>query len=100
MSLLIERDNGDAYYTGPLMNGLALVLIDRVIFTEGYEDVFHVEFRDFPGNSGDTAEWGRGETLDEALRWAMGAFFGPLDEFYSEKELHTLLTSDRIRDRL
>lgn len=93
MPLLEERENG-TYYTGPLGAGINLAHEDRIIETTEQEDgTWLIEFLD--GADPTAAEWGRGESREEALRYALGAMFGPIDSEYDEARLQEALDERR-----
>lgn len=85
--LLIEDEHGDVLYTGDLDAGKALARADRwVVEKPGASGWYVVELHDSP-DLDSMAEWGAGETPDEAWRYALGAMFGPLDAEYDEDVL-------------
>lgn len=86
--LLIEDpDCGDTYYTGPLMVAQDAARKDRHVHKGQRPDgVWFVHLcDDFAGEQ--VAEWGNGSTIEQAWRFALGAYFGPIDEEYDEAAL-------------
>lgn len=78
-----ESASGDLYYTGDRLDDcLATVRQDRYIKTGKVGLTMRVEFTDDPEME-QGAEWGTGATLDEAFRYAVAAFFGPIDEGFA-----------------
>lgn len=89
--LTIGPNGGDTYYTGPLTPAMTLAEAERFILQTRTEDGrFHIEFLDAPEDKVG-AEWGTGETFEEAMRYALGAMFGPVDEEYDEAYLQRSL---------
>lgn len=81
--LLVER-NGDAYYVGDLDRGVALARRDSIV-TCGYTDgLWWVHLLDAPGLM---SEWGSDTDPERAMRYALGAAMGPLDDQYDEAAL-------------
>lgn len=91
--LLIENDNGDTFYTGPLNAGIELALEDFVILVKGksspdyFADMIYTVLLTTDGTENSTDDWGVGSTVEEAYRYALGACFGPVDSEYSETYL-------------
>lgn len=73
-----ERDSG-WYFTGPLTEGMAAAHLDRHVQVERDGSWWHVELCE-QYNRSDVAEDGHGPNLEQAWRWALGAFFGPYEE--------------------
>ena len=94
MSNLIEHHehNDSDYYTGPLPPALDLIESEGwsvVTFTD--EPIVRAEIRTEPDDPGSTMTFGAGRSENEALRYALGAEFGPLDEMYDEPALRKAL---------
>lgn len=85
-----ETRHGDLYYTGPLEPAQAFVKRDQgtseTQLENGLWEVL-VGYSADPVTWDNAAEWGRGETLEEAWRFALGAVFGPIDEEFVPFEL-------------
>lgn len=91
--LLVLHECGDWYFTGDLRSGKRLALRDRTSETRMEETesgpVYRVELS-ADGRGAD--EWGAStEDMAEAWRFALGAYFGPLDEEYDGSELAAML---------
>lgn len=93
---LLKEVNGDAFYVGELSPAVLLATKDRFVrefIRDGGETPVHVvHLCDSPivgldPDCDDVAEWGAGSTPEEALRFALGAFFGPIDSEYDEAAL-------------
>ena len=89
--LLVDR-GGDDYYVGPLEPAL------RVMADSVTEITVHRSPRgwgtrtvDYNGAQRTEHEWGNGPTLEEALRYLIGAHFGPLDAEFDEARLRAML---------
>jgi hypothetical protein len=87
--LLTEGANGDTLYTGPIGPGMAAAHSERDVKVEHPSErggkTWRVSLHDSPNLMPTTeAEWGCAATLEEAWRYALGAFFGPVDAEYSE----------------
>lgn len=99
--LLETRDEG-TFYTGPLEAGKALASQDRTP-AEGWVTVqgqrrYRVLLGELDRSASadlfdwaDIAEWGQGETPEEAWRYALGAMFGPADADYDDQHLQRAL---------
>lgn len=91
-TLFVEHgDTGDLFYTGPLEPAKEHANRDRyiVVWYDEKHKVWSVNFCDSaPKNGSDdaiwaeTAEYGVGKTLEDAWRYALGAYWGPIDEGY------------------
>lgn len=89
--LIVEAANGDSYFTGNLKQGIALAARDRWISSTYNDGVWRVELCDDPERT-DAAEWGSSITSEEeAMRYALGAMFGPDDAEYDNERLHAWL---------
>lgn len=83
---LEPRDDGNTYYTGPLAKAQAVANKDRFShITFRKEGYLLLELTDDPAG-GNVSEWGAGITEEVAWRYALGAYFGPLDEEYPGDE--------------
>lgn len=85
MQLMTIR-NGDWYYIGPSKEAMALARKNRkmhVSATETGATVVELYELDMSG----VAEWGCDADLQVALRFALGAFLGPIDDEYTEDDL-------------
>jgi hypothetical protein len=103
-SELILTRKGDPFYAGPLGEALTVALSDRRMHVTYQRDPerqpFFVELSDCTaethitgvGPCPEAAEWGAGPNLETALRFALGAHFGPLDaEYMGDEALCKLL---------
>lgn len=103
-SALFIEHNGDPLYVGPLGEALSVALTDRRMHVTGnrpYGAPWYVELSDCTpethitgavGECPQGAEWGAGANLETALRLALGAYFGPVDEEYQgDKSLCKML---------
>lgn len=93
--LLIVGPNGqDTYYTGDLTAGQSAANADgrHHFVTEPVKlgDTWSVVLSD-SDDVDDAAEWGAGDTLEQAWRYALGAMFGPVDDEYDEAALLAVL---------
>ncbi len=82
--MLEERPQG-SFYIGPLDEGIAEAESDRTVVTDGPDEHgYAVELGELPDSvaAGSVAEWGRSATGDreEAWRYALRAFYGPLED--------------------
>lgn len=84
---LTIHENGDTYFQGNLEAGKTLAGQDRYLFDGRHpEGGFFAHLAD--DEEGDeVAEWGGGQTQEEAWRFALGAYFGPIDAEYDEQWL-------------
>ncbi len=79
MSLLeTDPETGDTFFTGSLEEALVLVEQDRHVVLIPRNGFFTVELRDKEPVDA-AAEWGSAATPEQALRFALGAYFGPDD---------------------
>lgn len=96
--LLTINDNGDTFYVGPIAEALTLLReedtsVRTVQRTDGTWLAVSswsadLTLSDDPDELfGLADEWGSGATEDEALRYMLGANFGPLDESYDDSAL-------------
>lgn len=99
--LLVEDEHGTKY-VGPFEPAQALVAEDFYVSLDTVEGKYVAtvmpELPEWNGNSGwaarcfDNAEaWGRGDSKEEAWRYAFGALFGPIDAGYDEVALRAAL---------
>lgn len=98
--LLEHPETGDCYYTGPLAPAVAVMKRERIIRLLPYASgKFQVVFVDFTldGSRPDTweraAEFGTGDTPEVAMRYALGAAFGPIDSEYDPTWLYDLIAA-------
>lgn len=92
-ALLMEHpDTGDTYFLGDLLTGQVLAERNGRYVKGGQrpDGVYYVHLNDTP-DPDSTAEWGAGATLEVAMRYALGAMFGPIDSEYSEDHLRWVL---------
>lgn len=74
------KRKGDLFYVGIDTDRLLRVVSeDRIIKTDRQPGEYMVSFCEKYGDPS-VAEWGSGTTEDDAIRWALGAYFGPFDE--------------------
>lgn len=87
--LLLPAGEDRLAYMGPLGPAYRLASRDRTIWHHRREDGKYVVLFCDEGNDveGAVAESGVASTLTTALRYALGAMFGPLDETYDEQTL-------------
>lgn len=84
--VIIGPNETDWYYTGRLINGISLYLKDDPAPT--------IEPRTPDGDGWilkSDNHWGTGDTFEDAWRYLLGAAFGPVDEWYDEDHLRTVL---------
>lgn len=97
--LLVEDTNGDVLYQGPLGPAYRIAAEERYIFwyrnPAGHWSVRFCDDLYFPEES--EAEWGNSSTLTGAMRYALGALFGPIDDEYDEDALRSELYAERNR---
>ena len=98
-ALFVERDGG-SLYVGPLGEALSVALTDRRLhityrLDQSARAPWFVELSDCTpethvvgvvGTCPQGAEWGAGHNLEMALRLALSAYFGPVDEEYQGDE--------------
>lgn len=77
-----DTETGDTFFTGSLDEALRLVKQDRHVVLIPRKGFFTVELRDEEPEDA-AAEWGSAATPEQALRFALGAYFGPDDEHYN-----------------
>lgn len=97
LALLEERRNG-TYFLGDLELGKRAAHKDRHVVERLDGTTAVVEFCDDPEKPTETvAEFGGSVAGDfeQAWRYALGAFFGPMDEEYDEEALRVLLDGQR-----
>lgn len=88
--LLTETPHG-TWYKGMLIPAIREALSDRDVIIRQNETGVHVALCD-KGLKGEDpslefeAEFGNGRSFDQAWRYALGAYFGPLDEEYPGDE--------------
>jgi|ERR671927_986986 hypothetical protein len=76
-----EERKGGLYYIGPLEPAIKFVQQDHGTLEESENGRTYVNYDHTPPKGwDDCAEFGVGETPEEAWRYIMGAVFGPLDE--------------------
>lgn len=121
--LAVDDRTDDLVYTGPLIAGIKFAMQSRGwMWVEGrtmhtghvgYECWFGDDLTDPDENTGCTptgdedaklyhSEWGTGPTRPEAIRYALGAMFGPADDEYDEDYLLRMLRTftDPVPDPL
>jgi hypothetical protein len=86
-STLLEDRKEGWFYAGPLDPATAFAHKDRHVLIVTPDKhafgAFQVNLCDDPDNpEGSIAEFGAGPDLETAWRFALGAFFGPVDEEY------------------
>ncbi len=93
----------DTLYVGPVVPAYTLALSDHHIHVaqteqRGLPSVYRVLFSFGADNCGlhmnecpTGTDWGAGPSHDIALRFALGAMFGPMDDQYDEAELRAKL---------
>lgn len=92
---LIVNPSGDTYFIGDLAAGKSFVELDRYVReVEHPSGQWRVALCDDPQGKSE-AEWGSGPTLEEAWRFALGAYFGPIDDEYDEDRLVNLLAQHK-----
>lgn len=94
LPLLVSGLPGGDFYVGPLAEAKQLIATESGIVE--YLDsrgVYRVEFRTDLSDVGSDNEFGAGPDQETAWRYALGAAFGPMDEFYDELLLADLLAS-------
>lgn len=92
LPLLIDGDGeADTYYTGDLTAGQALASENRYVFTDELTGSHYSVLLCDSLNRDDLAEWGSGQSVEEAWRYALGAMFGPVDDEYDEALLRSAL---------
>lgn len=97
--LISHPETGGLYYVGELDPAKRLVAQDRIVFTGTQLQpggVYHWVHLNDSEDPDDTAEWGRGETAEEAWRYALGAAFGPVDDEYDEARLREALRLQEV----
>lgn len=82
--LLVEDDNGDTFYTGDLDAAKRLVAEERDVNKRVHADNHWTVDLVEKGTVDDVAEFGAGRTEEQAWRYALGAYFGPIDSEYDE----------------
>lgn len=92
--LLVEHEGDDLLYVGPLEPAKSLAKRDRVVVERLDEGVYRVNLcysePDYGAHTNRedsiwavTAEWGSSsESEDEAWRYAIAAYLGPIDDEY------------------
>lgn len=91
MNLLTETTPGDTYYNGPLDPAVAMATDERIL-TCGRtpSGTWWAHLHDLPPYYA-MCEWGTDADPEKALRYALGALFGPIDEEYDEADLRRAL---------
>lgn len=90
--LTVGPNGEDAYFAGDLDAALAL-MDDRVVIEEVGATGQHYIMLCDDDTRESCAEWGAGKTREEAMRYALGAYFGPMDEEYDESRLAASLAA-------
>lgn len=102
-ALLEERPDG-TYYLGPIEPGIRAVLNDMTLtmrcnynaelgtFLYRVETLF--PSHDLQTEAVNIASYGVAPTLDEAIRYCLGAEFGPMDADYNEEHLRAALEKE------
>ena len=85
-----DAETGDTLFTGSLDEALVLVKQDRHVVLILRNGFFTVELRDAEPDDA-AAEWGTAATAEKAMRFALGAYFGPDDDEYDADYLATAL---------
>lgn len=91
--LLKEDEHGDTYYIGPLEPAKRLVSQERYVREEGPNEhgLYTVKLGDSEDVDNSVAEFGHDHDQESAWRYALGAYFGPMDEGYDGLRLRVLL---------
>lgn len=93
--LLIVK-NGDVFYTGPLRAGERVAETDfEFAITEPESGLWRVEASFIGSTLPGYDVWGSAATAEEAMRYALGAIFGPMDDEYDEARLRALIEEVR-----
>jgi len=97
-SVYLTTRDGDPYYIGPLGPAQAAVKRDRWVQADGASAPnlpasWRVGLYDDP-ECEEEAEWGTGPDEETAWRFALGAYFGPLDEHYPGDEYVAVLLNE------
>lgn len=97
--LLVETPTG-TYFTGSLTAGILVAHQEREVQVRQEPGGWAVLLADEPFEEGvngwdnpHLSEHGQNASQTEAWRYALGALFGPVDEFYDADHLRTLLTN-------
>ena len=94
--LLEERENG-TYFVGGDLDAARAYLRDTygACLREGYREDGSYLVGEYVDDSDVPGQWGCSESgsWEEAWRYFIGTDFGPVDEFYDEDHLRTLLSS-------
>lgn len=96
---LESRDEG-TYYIGPLEVAKQMAATDREVHVIHTPTHYRVNLFDDPNDpEGSLAEFGSGITVEVAWRWALGAYFGPLDsEYPGDGFIDELITQATIQN--
>ena len=87
--LLVTDDSGDTFYTGDLDAAKRLVAeerdVNQRVHANNHWTVDLIEKgAAYDEGEADVAEYGKGRTEEQAWRYALGAYFGPVDSEYDE----------------